>query len=249
MTPLQVGLTGNIGSGKSTVARLFAERGAAVIDADALARRATADPAVLRKIAALFGQDLVADGELDRARLAAVVFADPEARARLNAIIHPWVGLEREARVAALSAQTPPPAVIVHDVPLLFEAGLDAEMDKTIVVDAPLTLRLTRAAERSGLTPDELRTRDAAQLLLAEKVRRADFVLRNDGDMAALRRQVDNLWQKLTVIKTPFPRGAGGIDDRDEKSETGLESEPLSSPLQSQARAQGQRVEKKPDAC
>jgi dephospho-CoA kinase len=210
MTPLQVGLTGNIGSGKSTVARLFAERGAAVIDADVLAREATADPVVLREIAILFGQDLVADGELNRARLAAVVFADPEARARLNAIIHPWVGREREAQVAALSTRTPPPAVIVHDVPLLFEAGLDTEMDKTIVVDAPLVLRLARAVARSGLTSDELRARDAAQLPLAEKVRRADFVLRNDGDMAALRRQVDDLWQKLTVIKTPRSKGGQG---------------------------------------
>jgi dephospho-CoA kinase len=199
MTPLQVGLTGNIGSGKSTVARLFAERGAAVIDADALARRATEDPVVLREIVALFGQALVIDGKLNRARLAAVVFNDPEARAKLNAVIHPWVRRERDAEVAALEAQTPPPAVILHDVPLLFEVGLDAEMDKTIVVDAPLELRLARAAERSGLTPDELRARDAAQLPLAEKVRRADFVLRNDGDMSALRRQVDDLWEKLTV--------------------------------------------------
>lgn len=199
MTPLQVGLTGNIGSGKSTVARLFAERGAAVIDADVLARAATADPAVLREIAATFGQDLVIDGKLNRSRLAAVVFDDPEARARLNAVVHPWVRHEREAEVAALEAQTPPPAVIVHDVPLLFEVGLDAEMDKTLVVDAPLELRLARAIQRSGLTPDEVRARDAAQLPLAEKVRRADFILHNDGDMAALRRQVDDLWRKLTV--------------------------------------------------
>ena len=199
MTPLQVGLTGNIGSGKSTVARLFAERGAVVIDADADARRATANPVVLREIAATFGQDLVTDGKLNRTRLGAVVFADPAARARLNAVVHPWVSREREARVAALNAGTPPPAVIVHDVPLLFEVGLEAEMDKTVVVDAPLTLRLARAAARSGLTPDELRARDAAQLPPAEKVRRADFVLRNDGDMAALRRQVDDLWQKLTA--------------------------------------------------
>lgn len=199
MTPLQVGLTGNIGSGKSTVARLFADKGAAIIDADALARRATEDPAVLREIAATFGQDLIIDRKLNRARLAAVVFADPTARAKLNAVIHPWVRREREAEVAALEAQTPPPAVIVHDVPLLFEVGLDAEMDKTIVVDAPLELRLARAIQRSGLTPDEVRARDAAQLPLAEKVRRADFILHNDGDMAALRRQVDDLWRKLTV--------------------------------------------------
>lgn len=199
MTPLQVGLTGNIGSGKSTVARLFAERGAAVIDADALARAATADPVVLQEVAATFGQDLVTDGELDRARLGAVVFADPEARAKLNAVIHPWVRREREAKVAALSARTPPPAVIVHDVPLLFEVGLDAEMDKTIVVDAPLTLRLARAAARSGLTSDEVRTRDAAQLPLAEKVRRADFVIDNSKTLGDVAREVEAVWRELLL--------------------------------------------------
>lgn len=199
MPPLNVGLTGNIGSGKSAVTQLFAERGAAVIDADALARAATEDPAVLHELAATFGEDIVRDGKLARAQLAVVVFNNPEARAELNAIIHPWVGREREARTAALAAWTPPPAVIVHDVPLLFEVGLDTEMDKVIVVDAPLELRVARASARSGLTEAEVRARDAAQLPLAEKVRRADFVIENSGSLENSAQQVDRVWRALTA--------------------------------------------------
>jgi dephospho-CoA kinase len=197
--PLNIGLTGNIGSGKSVVARLFAERGAAVIDADVLARAATEDPAVLRELAATFGEIIVKDGKLMRAHLAAVVFDNPEARAELNAIIHPWVGREREARTAALAARTPPPAVIVHDVPLLFEVGLDAEMDRVIVVDAPLELRVARVMARSGLTEPEVRSRDAAQLPLAEKVRRADFVIDNSKSLESSAEQVDGVWRALTA--------------------------------------------------
>ncbi len=198
MTPLQVGLTGNIGSGKSSVARLFAERGAAVIDADALAREATQDPGVLREIAAIFGDETVVDGALDRAALAARVFGNPDARADLNAIIHPWVGRERAARTAAIAARASPPAVVIHDVPLLFEVGLDAELDKVVVVDAPLKLRVARVVVRSGLTADEVRARDAAQLPLAEKVRRADFVIDNSGGLDDLETQVETLWRALT---------------------------------------------------
>lgn len=197
MTPLQVGLTGNVGSGKSTVARLFADLGAAVIDADALAREATQDAGVLREITQTFGADLVTDGVLDRARLAAVVFADTEARGKLNATIHPWVARERERQVAALAAQAPPPEVIIHDVPLLFEVGLDAKMDKTVVVNAPLELRAARASARSNLTVDEIRARDAAQTPLAEKVGRADFVIDNSGAVGELEPQVAAIWRAL----------------------------------------------------
>lgn len=198
MTPLQVGLTGNVGSGKSTVARMFAALGAAVIDADALAREAAQDAEVLRQIARTFGDALVTDGTLDRARLAAVVFADPAAREKLNAIIHPWVARERERRTAALTARTPPPEVIMHDVPLLFEVGLDAAMDCTVVVDAPLTVRAARAGARSNLTEAEARARDAAQMPLSEKVARADFVIDNGGAVVELEPQVAAIWRALT---------------------------------------------------
>ena len=201
MPPLNVGLTGNIGSGKSTVAELFTARGAAVIDADALARAATQDPDVLQKIAATFGDKLVKEGALDRAGLAAVVFNAPKARARLNAIIHPWVSRQREVQVTALASQSSPPAVILHDVPLLFEVGLDAEMDQTVVVDAPLAIRVARVTARRGLTPDDVRARDAAQLPLEEKVKRADFVIDNSGELADLLEQVERVWRALISRK------------------------------------------------
>ena len=200
MPPLNVGLTGNIGSGKSTVAELFTACGAAVVDADALARAATQDPDVLREIAETFGRKLVKKGELDRAGLAEVVFNAPEAREKLNAIIHPWVGREREAQVAALAAQTPPPEIILHDVPLLFEVGLDAEMDQTVVVAAPLEVRVARVTARSGLSPDEVRARDAAQLPLEEKVKRADFVVDNSSDLSNLKEQIERVWQALLGV-------------------------------------------------
>ncbi len=202
MPPLNVGLTGNIGSGKSTVAELFAARGAAVVDADALARAATLDPDVLREIAETFGDGLIKAGELDRAGLAEVVFNAPEARAKLNAIIHPWVARQREAQVAAFASRSSPPVVIFHDVPLLFEVGLDAEMDNTVVVDAPLAVRVARVTVRSGLSPDEVHARDAAQLPLEEKVKRADFVIDNSGEPAELSEQVARVWRALLGAKT-----------------------------------------------
>lgn len=198
--PLRVGVTGNIGSGKSTVARLLAAHGAAVIDADALARAATEDPEVLARIAAALGADLVQGTHLDRPRTAARVFSDPEALARLNAIVHPWVRARSAERERALREAASPPAVIVHDVPLLYESGLDAAMDAVIVVDAPLEARLLRVAERTGVGVDDLRARDAAQMPLHEKVARADFVVENTGDLNALRASVRDLWPKLLEL-------------------------------------------------
>lgn len=198
---LQVGLTGNIGSGKSTVARLFMRKGAAVIDADALAKEATQDPEVVRQIAAVLGAEVLREGALDRAAVAARVFGDPGARAKLNAIVHPWVQRQREVRVAALLAQTRPPLLIVHDVPLLFETGLETAFDVVVVVDAPLELRLARVAARSGLSDAEVRARDATQMPLKNKVKRADAVLENSGDPDRLSGQVDTLWAELTSFQ------------------------------------------------
>jgi len=207
--PLRVGLTGNIGSGKSSVARELRRLGAAVIDADELARQATRDEGVLERIAAALGSDLVTHdaagvAQLDRRATAALVFDDQEALATLNAIVHPWVRgrsaeLEREL---ADSAQ--PPAVIVFDIPLLYENGLDVGLDAVVVVTAPLAARVARVVERSGVGQDEAEVvradalrRDAAQLPLEEKVARADLVVDNSGDEAALKREVARLWDEL----------------------------------------------------
>jgi dephospho-CoA kinase len=194
---LRVGVTGNIGSGKSSVARLLQQRGAALIDADALAREATEDTAVLAAIARDLGPELVRDGRLDRAATARRVFDDPLARGRLNAIVHPWVRRASARRAAALEAGDPAPAVIVFDIPLLYENGLERGMDVVVVVDAALETRLARVCARSGLDAAEVRARDGAQLPLPDKVARADFVVDNGGSPEALRDRVDALWRTL----------------------------------------------------
>jgi dephospho-CoA kinase len=189
-----------VGAGKSTVARLLASLGAFVIDADALARRATDDPEVLGRVAREVGADLVVDGRLDRAATARRVFADVAARRRLEAIVHPWVrAAAAVAEAAALDGALPPP-LVVHDVPLLFENGLDAAMDATIVVVAPFEARLRRLAARSNWDADALRARDAAQLDPEEKARRATFVLDNGSDEAELDAAVAQLWPRLLEL-------------------------------------------------
>lgn len=204
-TPLQVGLTGNIGSGKSSVAALLAEHGAAVIDADALAREATDDPEVLAQVAAELGSELVITGaegpRLDRAATAALVFADSAALARLNAIVHPWVR-GRSARLAAEYAHlSEPPAVVVHDIPLLYENDLQRGLDAVVVVSAPLSQRVARVVARSNIEPEEVIRRDGNQLPLQEKIARADFVVDNAGDPVALEAKVAKLWRELLELR------------------------------------------------
>jgi dephospho-CoA kinase len=125
------------------------------------------------------------------------VFADPAARRVLESIVHPWVRAAAAAAESAARTAEPPPPLVVHDVPLLFETGLDAGMDATIVVVAPFASRLRRLAARSGWEGDALRARDAAQIDPEEKARRATFVVRNDGDEAALDAAVEALWPHL----------------------------------------------------
>ncbi|MEZ4632954.1 MAG: dephospho-CoA kinase [Deinococcales bacterium] len=164
------GLTGNIGSGKSTVAAWLKAKGAVVIDADALAREATQDPKVLQEIADKLGPELIKDGKLDRAATAQKVFQDKAALNRLNSIIHPWVALERERLSQSyLSAETPP-KLIIHDIPLLFEtldksAGKQLNLDGIIVVYAPLETRIERVKERSQLSEVDIRARMAINCL------------------------------------------------------------------------------------
>jgi len=203
--PPRIGLTGSVGAGKSSVARRLAARGALVIDADALAHRATEDPEVLARVAEALGPELVTGGRLDRAATARRVFGDAEARRRLEAIVHPWVRAAAAAAEAeAMATATPPPA-IVHDVPLLFENGLDAGMDATIVVDAPFAQRAARLSARSGMDEAAVRARDAAQLDPAEKARRATFVIDNAGDEESLDAAVAELWPRLLEVADARP--------------------------------------------
>ena len=193
----QLGLTGSIGSGKSTVAARFAERGAAVIDADLLARQATEDPEVLERIAAELGDDLVVDGRLDRAATAERVFGDEAARQALNDIVHPEVRRLSRERVRMLADQADPPPLVVHDVPLLFETGQEDVFDATAVVVAPLELRVQRVVGRSGLTPTQARARDASQMSQDDKARKATYVIDNSGPLEALEGQLDRIWSDL----------------------------------------------------
>lgn len=201
---MRVGLTGNIGSGKSSAARLLAARGAVVIDADDLARQAANVPDVLLAVERDLGPELIDLSEpvaprLDRAATARLVFADPQALAKLNAIIHPWVR-RRSAELEALAALSqPPPEVIVHDIPLLYENGLAELFDAVIVVNAPLAERVARVVKRSGLSEAEVIRRDAAQMPLKLKVQRADLVIDNAGGEAALEQEVARVWAELSA--------------------------------------------------
>ncbi|WP_369409063.1 dephospho-CoA kinase [Deinococcus arboris] len=190
LPPRRLGLTGSIGAGKSTVAGLLRARGLTVLDADEQARLVTQEPEVLVQIEARFPGTVTA-GVLDRAGLAARVFPDPAAVADLNAIVHPRV----RARMNGLEAQAAARAEawVVQDVPLLFESGLDAQMDAVLVVDAPLDVRLRRALARGGLTKDDILARDARQLPAEEKRRRATWVIENSSDLAGLEAQVERI--------------------------------------------------------
>lgn len=195
MSALQIGLTGGIGSGKSTVAKIFAELGARIIDADALAHDAFTDEAIRQELAAAFGAEVVAGGLVDRKAIAQIVFNDDVQRQRLNAIIHPWV----QARRMELVAQYANERVVVHEIPLLYEVGMGDAFDAVVVVTASEDLRAQRVFERSGLSTTEFTARDKAQMPLSEKAERADYIVTNDGSFEHLRRDVTALWRELVA--------------------------------------------------
>jgi dephospho-CoA kinase len=194
---LEVGLTGGIGSGKSEVARLLASYGAVLIDADVIAREVVAPGTPgLAKIVEDFGPEVLRpDGSLDRAKLAALVFDDETARRRLNAIVHPLVG----RRTAELKAQAPPDAVVVHDVPLLVENGLQSLYDLVVVVDAPVETQVARLMSHRGMTESAVRARIAAQASREQRLGSAAVVIDNSGTLEELEAQVRELWEELRL--------------------------------------------------
>ena len=194
---LLVGLTGNIASGKSTVARMLAERGATIIDADVLARRAVeAGTAAYAKVVARWGSKVVAaDGHLDRAALRGIVFSNPAELEELNAIVHPEVERMRDRLVAAASRRGD--RVVVCDIPLLFERQITDRFDRVLLVDAPRALRLQRLVRERGLSEDEARAMIDAQMPSKLKRARADIVIDNDGSLAELERAVGAAWQAM----------------------------------------------------
>ena len=197
------GLTGNIGTGKSTVARLFAERGVPVIDADQVARDVVAPGTPgLAEVAVRFPGVVTREGELDRKALAARVFADAQERAALNAILHPRIGNEVRARLDRLSAQGRPLAL--YEAALIVENALQHGLDGLIVVTAPIEEQVRRLRLRDGLTESEARARIGAQLPAHEKVKAADFVIENTGAPELLRAQVARV---LEALRAGWQRG------------------------------------------
>lgn len=191
----RVGLTGGIGSGKSEVARLLAEHGAVVVDADALAREALAPGTEgLAAVVAEFGEDVLAeDGTLDRPRLGRTVFADPDRLAALNAIVHPYVA----RRSAEIMAAAPQGSIVVYDVPLLVENGLQDQYDVVVVVDVEPETQLRRLVETRGMTEEDARARIAAQASRDQRLAAADVVMANDGTLDDLADRVADLWATL----------------------------------------------------
>jgi dephospho-CoA kinase len=190
---LRVGLTGGIGAGKSAVARTLAEHGAIVIDADQLAREVV-EPGTpgLAQVVEEFGEEILQDdGSLDRERLGAIVFSDPQRLQRLNAIVHPLV----RDRTAALIDEAPADAVVVQDIPLLVENGLAPMFALVIVVEAPTEVRMQRLIHDRGMAPDQAHARLAAQATDEERRAVADVVLVNDGTLADLAAKVDAVWR------------------------------------------------------
>jgi dephospho-CoA kinase len=194
---LLVGLTGNIASGKSTVARRLTARGAALIDADVLARRAVevGTPAY-QAIVERWGEGVLSpDGHLDRPALRQRVFGDPEELEALNEIVHPEVARMRDALVE--DARRRGERIVVADIPLLFERNLVDDFDRIVLVDAPRAMRLDRLVRDRGLSLGEATDMIAAQMPAELKRARADFVIDNAGTLAQLERRVDEVWRML----------------------------------------------------
>lgn len=204
---LRVGLTGGIGSGKSEVAKIFGVLGALVIDADRLARDAVAPgtPGIAR-VAARFPSVMTNDENIDRTKLAAIVFRDGDAREALAAIVHPEV----RRLGAALEATAGEEQIVVHDVPLLFEAGFYRQCDANVLIVADEETRIGRVVVRNGLSPEDARQRMKAQISPERARELADYAIDNDGTIDALvdavREVYADLLERLPAVSKPKPR-------------------------------------------
>jgi dephospho-CoA kinase len=206
-----IGLAGGIGSGKSFVASLFAGEGCLVLDADASARAAYADPAVRAALRQWWGDAaFLPDGSPDRRAIAERVFSDPPERAKLEHLIHPRVAADRD-RLMRLHADDPLVRAYVWDVPLLFETGLNKSCDAVVFVDAPLAERARRVARSRHWPPGELERRENSQYPLDKKRAMSHYVLGNTADAATAREQVRDVLSRILAQSNPDPRpGADG---------------------------------------
>lgn len=192
---MRVGLTGGVASGKSTVSARLAELGAVVVDADLLAREVVAPgtPGLAAVVDEFGTQVLTSEGQLDRAALGALVFADGSRRRALETILHPLI----RAAGAALEAAAPEGALVVHDIPLLAETGQAGAFDAVVVVDVPVEVQLERMVEQRGMSLDDARARLAAQASRDERLAIADEVIENTGTLEQLRDRVDEVHDAL----------------------------------------------------
>ena len=197
---LHVGLTGNVGAGKSTVCRLLEGWGACVIDADDLAREVVAPGTPgLARIRELWGDQILDDsGALDRAALRGVVFTDLSARRRLEQLIHPLVSRRYRERVEEARLRGDP--IVVGAIPLLYETGMEGEFDVVVLVDAPLKTRIERLRSLRGLSVAEARAIAGTQMPASEKRKRADFIIDNDGELTVLERRAWETWKELEKL-------------------------------------------------
>jgi dephospho-CoA kinase len=200
------GLTGGIATGKSTVAAVFEAAGARLIDADRIARDVVRKgTSAYRDIVAHFGMDVVCgDGEIDRRQLADIVFNDPAAQRALEDIVHPQVKREVDRRVDLIRRQAPE-ALVLLDIPLLFEAGMQEGLDAVIVVYAPERLQLERLMARDGLTESEALARIRAQMPIESKKALATRVIDNSGSREQTREQALEVYRQLAASQTQAP--------------------------------------------
>jgi dephospho-CoA kinase len=194
-----IGLTGGIATGKSAVTRLLAARGAVTFSADEAARAVLVPKGpALRRIAAEFGPEMLTPlGDLDRGRMGRLAFADSEARRRLERILHPLIRSLLRAQIEAAQSDLSPEALLVVEIPLLYEGGLETWFDEVVVVAASEAKQRERLRQRDGLNPAEIDRRLAAQWPLDRKIARADHVLVNDGSLTQLDAAVETLWASL----------------------------------------------------
>ncbi|GIO16629.1 dephospho-CoA kinase [Cohnella xylanilytica] len=193
---MNIGLTGGIATGKSTVSQMLERRGAALVDADRIAREVV-EPgqAPLRQIAERFGQAVLnEDGTLNRRKLGQIVFSDEAERKALEAITHPAIRALMRERMERLEAERPDRLVVV-DVPLLFESKLQSLFEQVLVVYVPRSVQLTRLMERDGLAEEEARKRLDAQMDIEDKKRLADYVIDNSAGLAETEEQIERFWR------------------------------------------------------
>jgi dephospho-CoA kinase len=197
---LRVGLTGNVGAGKSTVVALFAGWGATVIDTDVLAREVVepGSPA-LQLIREVFGESVISDdGRLDRSALRRIVFTDQGAREQLEAILHP--AIRARFNELFLEAEARGDRIVIGVVPLLYEVGMEPDLDVVLLVDAPLDLRIERLVGKRGLSTEEARAVAAAQMPAEEKRTLAEFIIDNDSDITTLERRAWEVWKEIEKL-------------------------------------------------